>query len=159
MRPHHHAVAANRFYIVTGSGFGVHDSIGSASICPEDGSARLTDITSSRAVINLCGPKAREVLARVAEQDVSNAAFRYATARKITLGAAPVLAMRIGYVGELGWELHVPTEYSRPCVRAVCEAGRVPGIVDVGYRTIDTLRDGEGLPVLDNRHHAGQHLG
>jgi sarcosine dehydrogenase len=137
-------LAGDRFYIVTGSGFAVHDSHWIGQHLPEDGSAWLTDITSSRAVINLCGPKAREVLARVAEQDVSNAAFPFATARKITLGAAPVLAIRIGYVGELGWELHIPTEFGAHVYECLWAAGADLGIADVGYRAIDTLRMEKG---------------
>ncbi|HSY87215.1 MAG TPA: glycine cleavage T C-terminal barrel domain-containing protein, partial [Verrucomicrobiae bacterium] len=102
------------------------------------------DVTSSRAVINLCGPKARQVLERVAEQDVSNAGFPFATAREITLGAAPVLAIRIGYVGELGWELHIPTEFGAHVYECLAAAGAGLGIADVGYRAIDTLRMEKG---------------
>ena len=69
---------------------------------------------------------------------------RYATARDITIGAAPVLAMRIGYVGELGWELHVPTSYAAHVYELLQEAGRDHGIANVGYRTIDTLRIEKG---------------
>jgi 4-methylaminobutanoate oxidase (formaldehyde-forming) len=74
-------LAEDRFYIVTGSGFAVHDSHWIGQHLPQDGAARLIDVTSSRAVINLCGPRARQVLERVAEEDVSNAAFPFATAR------------------------------------------------------------------------------
>src|SRR3546814_2544878 len=87
--------AADRFYIVTGSGFGVHDAHWIDSHLPKDGSAFLIEVTSGNAVINLCGPKARAVLEAVAEEDVSNAAFPFASSRRITLGAAPVLAIRI----------------------------------------------------------------
>jgi 4-methylaminobutanoate oxidase (formaldehyde-forming) len=137
-------LAEDRFYIVTGSGFAVHDSQWIGQHLPEDGSARLTDVTSGRAVIDLCGPRAREVLARVTEQDVSNTAFPFATAGEITLGAAPVLAIRIGYVGELGWELHVPTEYGAHVYECLWAAGEDFGIADVGYRAIDTLRMEKG---------------
>jgi 4-methylaminobutanoate oxidase (formaldehyde-forming) len=137
-------IAEDRFYIVTGSGFAVHDSHWIGQHLPQDGSVRLADVTSGRAVINLCGPRAREVLARVTEQDVSNAAFPFATAREITLGAAPVLAIRIGYVGELGWELNVPTEYGAHVYECLWTAGQDLGIADVGYRAIDTLRMEKG---------------
>ena len=130
----------DRFYIVTGSGFAVHDSHWISQHLPADGSARLADVTSARAVINLCGPQARRVLERVCEQDVGNPAFPFATAREITLGAAPVLAIRIGYVGELGWELHIPTEYAAHVYECLWEAGADLGIADAGYRAIDTLR-------------------
>lgn len=137
-------LAEDRFYIVTGSGFAVHDSHWIGQHLPADGPARLADVTSSRAVINLCGPRARAVLERVVEEDVSNAAFPFATARQITLGAAPVLAIRIGYVGELGWELHVPTEYGAHVYECLWDAGSDLGIADVGYRAIDTLRMEKG---------------
>ena len=91
-------------------------------------------------MINLCGPQARRVLERVCEQDVGNPAFPFATAREITLGTAPVLAIRIGYVGELGWELHIPTEYAAHVYECLWEAGADLGIADAGYRAIDTLR-------------------
>jgi 4-methylaminobutanoate oxidase (formaldehyde-forming) len=100
----------------------------------------LIEVTSGKAVINLCGPRAREVLAQVAEEDVSNESFPFATARRITLGAAPVLAVRIGYVGELGWELHIPTEFAAHVYETLLAAGEAHGIRDVGYRAIESLR-------------------
>ena len=130
----------DRFYIITGSGFAVHDSHWIESHMPADGSVDLRDVTSARAVINLCGPQARRVLERVSEEDVSNQSFPFGTARPITIGAAPVLAVRIGYVGELGWELHLPTEYACHVYETLWEAGQDLGIADVGYRAIDTLR-------------------
>ncbi|MEQ8357167.1 MAG: FAD-dependent oxidoreductase [Kiloniellaceae bacterium] len=128
------------FYIVTGSGFGVHDAHWINSHLPKDGSALLLEVTSGKAVINLCGPRAREVLSKAAEEDVSNAAFPFATAQCITIGAAPVLAIRIGYVGELGWELHIPTEYAAHAYETLLAAGAPLGIRDVGYRAIESLR-------------------
>ncbi|MEO3430469.1 FAD-dependent oxidoreductase [Pelagibius sp. CAU 1746] len=130
----------NHFYIVTGSGFGVHDAHWIESQLPKDGSAFLIEVTSGKAVVNLCGPKARQVLEQVAEEDVSNEAFPFATARQITIGAAPVLAIRIGYVGELGWELHVPTEYGAHVYETLQAAGAPLGLRDVGYRAIESLR-------------------
>jgi len=130
----------DRFYIVTGSGFGVHDSDWIRRALPQDGSVYLNDVTSARAVINICGPKAREVLQAVSEHDVSNAAFPFATAQKIIIGAAHVQAVRIGYVGELGWELHIPTEFARHVYDCLWQAGQAHGIRDVGYRAIESLR-------------------
>jgi 4-methylaminobutanoate oxidase (formaldehyde-forming) len=135
---------ANHFYIVTGSAFGTHDLHWIHSHLPPDGSAIIRDVTSARAVINLCGPLARKVLELVAEEDVSNAVLPFAHCKQITLGAAPVLAVRIGYVGELGWELHVPTEYAAHVYERLWEAGQAFGITNVGYRAIDTLRMEKG---------------
>lgn len=130
----------DRYYFVTGSAFGLHDRQWIESHLPPDGSVLVVDVTSARAVINLCGPKARAVLEEVAEEDVSNAAFPFSTCREITVGAAPVLAIRIGYVGELGWELHLPTEYAAHVYELLRAAGEKHGIRDVGYRAIDSLR-------------------
>ncbi len=133
-------LSRDHFYLVTGSGFGVHDSDWIRRHMPSDGSVHLIEVTSGRAVINIVGPKSREVLAAVSEDDLSNAAFPFATARDITVGAAPVRAARIGYVGELGYELHVPTEYARNVYQALWQAGQGHGIRNVGYRAIETLR-------------------
>ena len=134
----------SHFYIVTGSAFGTHDLHWIRSHLPPDDSAVIRDVTSARAVINLCGPLARNVLEKVTEEDVGNAALPFAHCRQITLGAAPVLAVRIGYVGELGWELHIPTEYAGHVYERLWEAGQQFGIANVGYRAIDTLRMEKG---------------
>jgi 4-methylaminobutanoate oxidase (formaldehyde-forming) len=140
--------AADSWYVVTGAAFGAHDMGWIRSNTPAlrdgDGSVIVRDLTSSRAVINLCGPLSRTVLQAVCEENVGPDVFRYARAREITIGSAPVLAIRIGYVGELGWELHVPTEYAAHVYELLRDAGDPHGIVDVGYRTIDTMRMEKG---------------
>ena len=132
--------APDAWYVVTGSAFGAHDMGWIRSNSPDNGSVVLRDLTSARAVINICGPLARDVLQSVCEDDISNAVFKYSQAREITIGSAPVLALRIGYVGELGWELHIPTEYAAHVYELLRSAGDQYGIVDVGYRAIDTMR-------------------
>ena len=134
----------NHFYIVTGAGFGVHDSDWIRRHLPKDDSALLIEVTSGFAVINICGPKARDVLARVTEGDLSNAAFPFASAREIFVGAAPVRAVRIGYVGELGWELHIPTEFACHVYDLLWAAGQDENITNIGYRAIDSLRMEKG---------------
>ena len=136
--------ATDAWYVVTGSAFGAHDMGWIRSHCPTDGSVQVGDVTSARGVVNLCGPLARDVLQAVCEEDVSNAAFRYGRARELTIGAAPVLALRIGYTGELGWELHVPTEYTAHVYDVLWRAGQQHGIVNAGYRAIDRLRVEKG---------------
>jgi 4-methylaminobutanoate oxidase (formaldehyde-forming) len=136
--------APDSWYVVTGAAFGAHDMGWIRSQSPTDGSVIVRDLTSARAVINLCGPRSRDVLQAVCEDDVSNAAFRYGRARDITIGAAPVLAMRIGYTGELGWELHIPTEYAAHVYEVLWQAGQAHGIADVGYRAVDRLRVEKG---------------
>lgn len=131
-------LAADRYYIVTGAGFGVHDGDWITRNLPSG--CHLIDMTSAYAVLNLCGPKSREVLAAASESDVSNAAQPFATCREVVIGAAPVRAMRIGYVGELGWELHIPTEFGGHVMEVLRAAGAAHGLRDVGYRAIEGLR-------------------
>lgn len=133
-------LSEDRFYIVTGTGFATHDAHWIASNIPAGLDARLSDVTSSRAVLSLFGPRARDVLAACTPDDVSNAAFPFATCRTISIAGAPVLALRITYVGELGWELHVPTEYTATVFEALLAAGAPHGLSLAGYRAIETLR-------------------
>jgi sarcosine dehydrogenase len=132
--------APDTWYVVTGAAFGAHDMGWFREQSPPDGSVQIRDVTSARAVINVCGPLSRAVLQAACEDDVSNAAFRYGRAHEITIGAAPAFALRIGYTGELGWELHVPSEYAAHVYEVLRAAGDPHGIVDVGYRAIDRLR-------------------
>ncbi len=128
------------FYLVTGSAFGPHDLAHVEAHLPRDGSVRLHDVTSAFAVINLCGPRARDVLAACAEGDVSNAGFGYMQARELWIGAARVRALRVSYVGELGWELHMRAEDARQVHARLHAAGVGHDLVDVGYRAISSLR-------------------
>ena len=107
---------------------------------PEDGSVYLVEVTSGMAVVNIVGPKSRDVLAAVSESDVSNGALPFLTARDILIGAAPVWAARIGYVGERGYELHIPTEFAAHVYDRLWAAGQAHGITNVGYRAIESLR-------------------
>jgi 4-methylaminobutanoate oxidase (formaldehyde-forming) len=133
-------LAEDRFYIVTGSGFGVRDSGWIARHLPTDGSAVLTEVTSARAVLNVCGPRARELLSAVSDADLSNAAFPYMTMQEIRIGYAPVRAARVTYVGELGWELHIPVEYAAHVYELLHQAGRPLGLIDAGYKAIESMR-------------------
>jgi sarcosine dehydrogenase len=130
----------NRFYMVTGSAFGVRDMGWIKKHLPADGSVAVQELTSARATLNLAGPRARDILQKVVESDVSNAAFPYMTARELSLGLAPVLALRVTYLGELGYELHLPTEYAAHVYELLWAAGRDLGLADAGYRAIDSLR-------------------
>lgn len=130
----------DRFYLVTGSGFGVRDFHWIKSHMPSNGSVCFSDITSSRAVINLCGPCSRSVLEKVTSEDVSHRRFPFMQARELRIGLAPVLAARVTYVGELGWELHMPVEYAVHVYGLLQEAGTEFGICNAGYRAIDSLR-------------------
>ncbi|MGX0876528.1 sarcosine dehydrogenase [Roseovarius sp. MBR-154] len=128
------------YYIVTGTGFATHDFDWIRRNIPQGMNAQLVDVTSANAVLSLFGPKAREILAAVTRADVSNAGQPFATARRIGIAGCPVLALRITYVGELGWELHLPTEYALTVYDALHTAGAGHGLRNAGYRAIETLR-------------------
>ena len=132
--------APDQYYIVTGTGFATHDFDWIARNIPAGLNAQLVDVTSSNSVLSLFGPKAREILAAVTRDDVSNAGFPFATARQIGIAGCPVLALRITYVGEQGWELHLPTEYACTVYDALQAAGAGHGLRNAGYRAIETLR-------------------
>jgi 4-methylaminobutanoate oxidase (formaldehyde-forming) len=131
-------LAADRFYVVTGSGFGVRDGEWLRAQAPA--SVRVADVGSAWGVIHVCGPHARAVLAAATQDDLSNAGFPYLRCRWIRLGHAPALAARLSYTGELGWELHIPTDYMAHAYDRLKEAGAPWGIADVGYRVLGGLR-------------------
>jgi sarcosine dehydrogenase len=137
-------LAENHFYIVTGSSFGTHDLDWIQQNLPDDGSAFAYDVSSSKAVINICGPQSRKVLSKICEGDLKNENHKFCQAKEYVVGAAKVLAIRIGFVGELGWELHVPSEYAEHVYNLLWEAGQEENIANVGYRAIDTLRMEKG---------------
>ncbi len=132
--------AFNKFYLVTGSAFGAHDLYHLRRHLPQNGSVHIQDVTSAKSVINLCGPLARKVLEKVTHDDVSNEVFPFMSAQTIWIGYAPVLAVRLTYVGELGWELHIPTEYALHVYEELQNAGEEFSIENVGYRAVDSLR-------------------
>ena len=138
-----------RFLIVTGTAFGNHDIGWIRAQLPPEGSpwVRVHDVTSARACFGIWGPRTREILQPLTKDDLSNEAFPYLAAREITLGEVPVLALRVTYVGELGWELYAPSEYGRALWRCLWEAGREHGLVAGGYRAIDALRLEKGYRV------------
>jgi len=131
---------AERFLIITGTAFGQHDLSWLRLNMPKDGSVEIKDICSAYACIGLWGPKARTILGKVAKADISNVAFPYMTAQRFTIGDVPALAMRVTYVGELGWEFYAPMEYGLRLWDTLWEAGQPEGLVAAGYRAIDTLR-------------------
>jgi len=132
--------ARDEYYIVTGTGFATRDFDWISRNIPAGMNAQLFDITSSNAVLSLMGPRARDILQSVTRADLSNAAFPFATAQTIGIAGCPVLALRVTYVGELGWELHLPVEYAATVYAALQEAGAAFGLRNAGYRAIETLR-------------------
>jgi 4-methylaminobutanoate oxidase (formaldehyde-forming) len=136
-----------RFGIVTGTAFGNHDRAWMKRHLPADGSVRLADVTSQYACFGIWGPRARDVLAPLTPADLGNEAFPYMSLRETTVGHVPVRALRVTYVGELGWELYCPTEYGLGLWKTLREAGREHGLLAGGYRAIDSLRLEKGYRV------------
>ena len=130
--------AIDHYYLITGAAFGVHDSLWVAQHLSSGVSIR--DVTAEWATLNLCGPRAREILQSVTDADVSNEALPFLGARWIELADAGALAVRIGYVGELGYELYIPQECAASIYEALWAAGQHFGIGRAGYRAIDSAR-------------------
>jgi len=137
-------LADNRFRIVTGTAFGQHDLAWIRAHAPENGSVAVEDVTSKYACLGLWGPLARDILAPLTTDDLS---FPYMRAREIAVGPVPCLALRVTYVGELGWELYCGTEFGLRLWDVLWESGRGHGLVAGGYKAIDSLRLEKGYRV------------
>ncbi|HUY47515.1 MAG TPA: FAD-dependent oxidoreductase [Streptosporangiaceae bacterium] len=138
-------IGAQRFRVVTGGATGMSDAAWFTGHLPPDGTAALADLTSAQATLGLWGPRARDVLQSVAASDLSHAGFPFGTCREVEIAGLAVLASRISYVGELGWELHVPMEQGARLWDALWEAGVPLGLVPVGigvYGTTGRLEKG-----------------
>ena len=133
-------IAENEYYIVTGTGFATHDFDWIARNIPENLHAELVDVTSAYSVLSLMGPKSRAILERVTGSDVSNEVFPFGRVKTIGIAGCPVRALRVTYVGELGYELHLPVEYATTVYDALMTAGREFGLVNAGYRAIESCR-------------------
>ena len=132
------------FSIVTGTAFGNHDLSWIRRHAPQDASVRCTDVTSRWACFALWGPRAAQILAPLSDEPLD---FPYMAMRELAVGDVPVRALRVTFVGELGWELYCPTEYGAGLWRALWEAGREHGLIAGGYRAIDSLRLEKGYRV------------
>src|SRR4029077_11963154 len=118
-----------QFRVVTGGAHGMADMKWYADHVPADGSAQITDLTSAWTTLGLWGPRSRDILASLTNDDVSHEAFGFATCRTIEIDSLRVLASRISYVGELGGELYVPMEQGAKLWDLVREAGEPYGVV------------------------------
>ncbi len=133
-------LSADEFYLVTGTGFATHDFDWIRKNIPASANAQVVDVTSAYAVLSLMGPRSREILQQLTHDDISSKQFPFGRVREIGVAGAPVLALRVTYVGELGWELHVPTEYARNVYDELMAAGKQFDIANAGYRAIESLR-------------------
>ena len=126
------------FRVVTGGAHGMADLKAYADELPADGSAQLFDLTSSWCTLGLWGPRARDILGATTGADISHEGFPFASCRTIEMGSLRVLASRISYVGDLGWELYVPIEQGQKLWDTVAEAGAPHGVVPVGIGVYGT---------------------
>jgi dimethylglycine dehydrogenase len=133
-------LADQKFLLISAAAAEWHDLDLLTHHLPRDGSVRIEPISARVGTLVLAGPNARAVLAQVTEADLSNAAFPWMSLREIQIGYAKVLAMRVNYVGELGWELHAPTEHLVALYQALWAAGEAHGIRDFGAYAMDSLR-------------------
>ncbi|HXT42094.1 MAG TPA: aminomethyltransferase family protein, partial [Candidatus Angelobacter sp.] len=133
-------IAAEEFYLVTGTAQPVRDVDWIRRHIRAGEHVTVCDVTNSFGVLGVMGPDSRTLLSRVTDEDVSTAAFPFATARQISVGRATVRAARITYVGELGWELHVPIEQLALVYDALMEAGNDLGAANAGHYAINSLR-------------------
>jgi glycine cleavage system T protein len=128
------------FLVVTAGGTARRDLHWLKSHIPEDAHCIATDVSSGLAVLSIMGPNSRALLASLTTADLSHQAFPFATSREIDIGAARVFASRITYVGELGWELYIPTEFARHVFDVIMKAGAPYGLKLCGLHAMDCAR-------------------
>ena len=133
-------LADDRFYLLAAGSAERHDWDWLSSHLPGDGSVRLENVTESGSTLVVAGPRSREVLGKLTAADLSNATFPWRSVREIEICGTKILALRINYVGELGWELHVPMEHLIRVYDALFDAGAGHGIKDFGVYAMDSLR-------------------
>ena len=143
-----------RFLMVTGGGPGMHDLAWIRSQLSGREDLQLTDLTSAFCCLGLWGPASRDLLQSVCDSDLSNSAFPYLTAASIYVQEVPVLALRISYVGELGWEIYAPSEYGMYLWDTLWKAGRDHGLIAAGSGAFESLRLEKGYRFWGNDIHS-----
>lgn len=133
-------LGSESFYVISAAAANRHDWDILVKAKPADGSVRLRDVTLDRGVLVVAGPRSRDLLRKITDADLSNGAFPWLSAQEIMIGVAPVRALRVNFVGELGWELHHPLAYQLALWDAIMEAGREFDIRPFGIRAMDSLR-------------------
>ena len=128
------------FYLVSAGAFQRLDHDWILKWMPKDGSVQFENLTNSIGVLVVSGPKARDLMKRVSKDDFSNENFKWLSAKNVNIGYAPVNAMRVNFVGELGWELHHPMEYQNHIFDKLMEAGKDLGIKPYCIRAMNSLR-------------------
>lgn len=133
-------LAEDHYYLVTGTGFRTHDAAWIRQNLPAGSSVELVDVTEQWGTLSVMGPRARDLLSAVSPTDLSNQAFPFGALQEIEIASHRVRALRITYVGELGWELHMPIAALGDVYDALWSAGEAVGLADAGYRAIESLR-------------------
>ncbi len=133
-------LAAEQFLIVTAAFTHTHVEAWVRNQIRPTEHCVLTDISGAYSMLNVQGPQSRALLQTLTEADLSNTGFPFGTCREIQIGYQTLLAMRLTYVGELGWELYVPTAFTLPVYDALIAAGRDFGLAHCGYHTLNSLR-------------------
>ncbi len=128
------------FYVLTGTAYGTHDADWIRRNIPAGADARLLDVTGMTTVLSVMGPSSRALLGELTDADLSSDAFPFGTLQDLWIAGAPCRALRMSFVGELGWELHVPVEHALAVYDRVVAVGQRLGVADAGYRAIDSLR-------------------
>ena len=133
-------VKENDYYLVSAGAFERHDGDVLHKLLPRDGSVTLRTITAEQGVLVLAGPKSREVLQSLTDVSLANADFPWLSGKRIDVGRAEANALRVNFVGELGWELHHPIHMQNAIYDALMEAGEAHGIRPFGIRAMDSMR-------------------
>jgi len=133
-------LAEDKYFIVSAGDFYSHDLMWLKKHIPYESHTFVTDVTSGYTLLNIQGPKSRELMRRVTTADVSREAFPYMTAQEIDINYALVLVMRVTYEGELGFELYIPAEFSTHVYETVVEAGQDLGLRHAGFQALNSLR-------------------
>ena len=128
-----------RFYLVSAGAFERHDHDYLRKAMPRDGSVEFERLTTAMGVLVLAGPRARDVLAQVTDADLSNEAFPWLTGQRISIGAAPVDALRVNFIGELGWEIHHPIEMQNYIFDRLMAVGAAYDIRPFGIRAMTAM--------------------
>ncbi len=131
--------APGRFYLVSAGAYERHDHDYLRKLCPTDGSVRLNAITTRFGVLVLAGPNSRKVLQKLTDTDLSNEAFPWLSGKEISVGATTAHALRVNFVGELGWEFHHPIEQQITLFDHLMEAGKEFGIRPYGIKAMSSL--------------------
>jgi heterotetrameric sarcosine oxidase gamma subunit len=133
-------LAEDQYLVVTAAFTHTHVEALIRNRIPADAFCVVTDVSGAWSMLNVQGPNARALLQKLAQDDLSHAAFPFGTAKEIRIGYQTVLALRLTYVGELGWELYIPTGFTLPVYDALVEAGAEFGLRHCGYHTLNSLR-------------------